>query len=187
MATFNPDTPNGFSLYTPKARMRWYDKTSCTYRIGQGDPVTMESNGYVDRASTEEAILGVALGFLNSSGVPVVYLALGSSGKVLVCDDPNALYVIQCNGYITGTTSVAQIDVGSCADTVDGNCDTTTGRSIYELDATDLATNPHLAAQLKIVDVWDVPLNGWKSGADGRYVKVIVELNEHFYESTTGI
>ena len=188
MATFNPDQPDGFSLITPEARMRWYETGAAnTYRIGQGDPITVETAGYVDRASTGEMIVGIAMGFLNASGVPIIYNVAATAGRVLVCDDPAARYVIQANGYTTGTTSLAATNVGNCADTVDGDCVLLTGRSIYELDATDLASSPASAAQLKIVGVWDAPFNKFISGADGRYVRVIVTLNEHFYRSTTGI
>lgn len=185
---YNPNSPSGFALYTPGARMRWYDKASCTYRIGIGDPVTLESTGYVDRhASGADKILGVAMGFLNADGIPVVYLATTSLGKVLVCDDPKALFVIQASGYISGTTSLAQTNIGNCADTSDDNCVVATGQSIYTLDATDLASSPEAVAELKIVGVYDVPFNKFITGADGRYVRVIVKLNEHFYRTTAGI
>jgi hypothetical protein len=71
-----------------------------------------------------------------------------TAGKIIadVIDDPNQLFLIQCDeGFVAA-------DVGKNADVVGTGGSTTSGISTMELDSSTLATSA--ALNLKVVDVY---------------------------------
>lgn len=177
----NVDYPHGLMPITFGARVRRYkvDSSNAT-RIGLNDPVKMENDGCVTLAAATNTILGVVTGVFNKGRVPIIYLAASISevGYVDVCDDPNALFVIQDDDSTVGTGTVAA-DVGVCCDILATNCDTTSGLSKVEMNITTVSGTD---GQLRIVGLWLDPKNAWGTHAD-----TIVLINEHFYKTETGV
>ena len=81
-----------------------------------------------------------------------------------VYDDPDILFRIQGDG------SIAAADVGETADLVAGTGSTTTGRSAYELDSSDIGTG----VGVKIYKLVNRPNNAYGANAE-----VEVLINEH--------
>lgn len=87
-----------------------------------------------------------------------------------VIDDPNQLFIIQCDdGFV-------QANIGKNADVVTGSGNTTTGQSVMELDSSTIAKTA--ALNLKIVGLYDVPGNDFGTNA-----VAVVKINEHLYGS----
>jgi hypothetical protein len=82
------------------------------------------------------------------SSVP--YHAASTEGYVLVCDDPEALYVVQENGNMAGASPVkgSVPGPGKNVDLVSGAGSTVTGYSGWQLGSASLSTN---ALQMKVM------------------------------------
>ena len=96
-----------------------------------------------------------------------------TSGKIIadVIDDPNQLFLIQCDeGFVAA-------DVGKNADVVGTGGSTTSGISTMELDSSTLATSA--ALNLKVVGLYNDVNNEFGTNA-----VVVVKINEHVYGST---
>lgn len=142
----NVNAPRGFTpININWSRCHLYYK-SAAVALGVGDPVIRATNsadplGYsaVTRATTGSAVTGVVVGIMmdptsNGNGNPRLtpYLASGDSGYVLVADDPEQEFLVQDNG---GATGIAITAMGKHINSVTAlNCDTTTGRSKYQID-----------------------------------------------------
>ena len=96
-----------------------------------------------------------------------------TSGKIVadVIDDPNQLFLVQCNA------SIAATDIGKNADVVGTGGSTTTGISSMELASSTLATTA--ALNLKVVGLYNDVNNEYGTNA-----VVVVKINEHVYGST---
>ena len=96
-----------------------------------------------------------------------------TSGKIVadVIDDPNQLFLVQCNA------SIAATDIGKNADVVGTGGSTTTGISSMELASSTLATTA--ALNLKFVGLYNDVNNEYGTNA-----VVVVKINEHVYGST---
>ena len=95
-----------------------------------------------------------------------------TSGKIIadVIDDPNQLFLIQCDeGFVAA-------DVGKNADVVGTGGSTTSGISTMELDSSTLATSA--ALNLKVVGLYNDVNNEFGTNA-----VVVVKINEHVYGS----
>jgi len=96
-----------------------------------------------------------------------------TSGKIVadVVDDPNQLFLVQCDaGFVAA-------DVGKNADVVGTGGSTTSGISSMELNSSTLATTA--ALNLKVVGLYNDVNNEYGTNA-----VVVVKINEHVYGST---
>lgn len=193
----NIDRPNGFTCITPHAKAHWYQAdASKTNNIGIGDAVHMETDGYLIMATAGATIRGIVKGvrtatwgYVKSSGTPINYLPSATAGWVYVIDDPRARFVIQTDGYTTGTTSVAKSCEGSNFDILATACDTSTGMSKHEIDADgdSYVADPTLTRQLRVIGLYDAPNNAYSTSSDGQWTRLEVEINEHELKTTSGI
>ena len=88
-----------------------------------------------------------------------------------VLDDPNQLFLIQCDaGFVAA-------DVGKNADVIGTGGSTTSGISAMELNSSTLATTA--ALNLKVVGLYNDVNNEFGTNA-----VVVVKINEHVYGST---
>jgi hypothetical protein len=97
-----------------------------------------------------------------------------TEGKIVadVIDDPNQLFIIQCD------EDAVQADFGKNADvTASTTGSTDTGLSNMTLDSSTIATTA--ALNLKLIGKWDVPSNELATN----YTVVVVKINEHLYGS----
>jgi hypothetical protein len=157
-----------------------------------GDTVKI-SNGYLvkDTGTNNATPCGVMVGcaYINSSGQPVqgqFYPAgLATSANAAygyVVDDPMAAFKIAVvsSGSTVTTTGVSRAVVGSNMTLVQNTGSTTTGDSAAAvLAGSDDTTN---TLPLRVIDV--VP--GTALSADA-FVELIVKINTHQYNSTTGV
>ena len=88
-----------------------------------------------------------------------------------VLDDPNQLFLVQCDGAFVAA------DVGKNADVIGTSGSTTTGISTMELASSTLATTA--ALNLKVVGLYNDVNNEYGTNA-----VVVVKINEHVYGST---
>ena len=96
-----------------------------------------------------------------------------TSGKIIadVLDDPNQLFLVQCDaGFVAA-------DVGKNADVIGTGGSTTSGISTMELNSSTLATTA--ALNLKVVGLYNDVNNDFGTNA-----VVVVKTNEHVYGST---
>jgi len=149
--------------------------------IFQGDLVAL-SAGFITRflPATHTAAVGVFNGcnYIDpTTGKPTFknYYP-GSvnitSGKIIadVIDDPNQLFLIQCDaGFVAA-------DVGKNADVIGTGGSTTTGISTMELNSGTLANSA--ALNLKVVGLYNDVNNEFGTNA-----VVVVKINEHVYGS----
>ena len=96
-----------------------------------------------------------------------------TSGQISadVLDDPNQLFIVQCDaGFVAA-------DVGKNADVIGTGGSTTSGISTMELNSATLATTA--ALNLKVVGLYNDVNNEFGTNA-----VVVVKINEHVYGST---
>ena len=96
-----------------------------------------------------------------------------TSGQISadVLDDPNQLFLVQCDaGFVAA-------DVGKNADVIGTTGSTTSGISAMELNSATLATTA--ALNLKVVGLYNDVNNAFGTNA-----VVVVKINEHVYGST---
>ena len=154
--------------------------------IFYGDTVKI-SNGYIvaDTGTNNATPCGVLVGcaYTNSSGQPVegqYYPAAASNAVAYVIDDPMAAFKV---AVVSGTTVIAGVSrdvVGSNMALVQNTGSTTTGDSAVAVLSSSSATTNTLP--VRVIDV--VPETA--TGADS-YVELIVKINTHQYNSTTGV
>jgi hypothetical protein len=149
--------------------------------IFQGDLVAL-SGGFITRflPASHTAAVGVFNGcnYIDpTTGKPTFKNYYPGSvnitaGKIIadVIDDPNQLFLIQCDeGFVAA-------DVGKNADVVGTGGSTTSGISTMELDSSTLATSA--ALNLKVVGLYNDVNNEFGTNA-----VVVVKINEHVYGS----
>lgn len=154
--------------------------------IFYGDTVKI-SNGYIvaDTGTDNATPCGVLVGcaYTNSSGQPVegqYYPASSSNAVAYVIDDPMAAFKV---AVVSGTTVIAGVSrdvVGSNMALVQNTGSTTTGDSAIAVLSTSSSTTNTLP--VRVIDV--VPATA--TAAD-TYVELIVKINTHQYNSTTGV
>ena len=157
-----------------------------------GDTVII-SNGYLvrDSGTNNATPCGVLVGcsYINSSGQPVqgqfypAGLATSTNAAyAYVVDDPMASFkvAVVSSGSTVTTTGVSRAVVGSNMALVQNTGSTVTGNSAAAvLAGSDDTTN---TLPLRVIDV--VP--GTALSADA-FVELIVKINTHQYNSTTGV
>ena len=159
--------------------------------IFNGDTVQINSDGYLIKSTSTNAgtIVGVCTGgqYVNSSGQTVQgqYIpALASTSTNLayayVVDDQQALFkvAVVTSGTTMGTASRA--DVGSNVALVLNAGSTTTGNSAFAVTLTGAGTTATIP--LRVIDV--VPETATSAGV---YTELLVKINAHQYNNTTGV
>jgi hypothetical protein len=159
--------------------------------IFDGDTVLINSDGYLVKSTTTDSgnIVGVCLGgqYVNSSGqtVQAQYIpALASTASNLayayVVDDPMALFKVAV--VTSGTTmgTAGRTVVGSNIALVLNAGNTNTGNSAFGATLTGAGTTATIP--LRVIDV--VPETA--TAAD-TYTELLVKINTHQYNNTTGV
>lgn len=160
--------------------------------IFNGDTVKINTDGYLIKSTTTDSgtIVGVCVGgtYINSSGQPVQgqYIPAGQSTSsnlayAYVVDDPMALFkVAVVAAGSTTMSSAGRAVVGSNLPLVLNAGSTTTGDSAFGVTTTGGGTTATIP--VRVIDV--VPETA--TAAD-TYVELLVKINTHQYNDTTGV
>ena len=159
-----------------------YDIAASATAIYQWDPVEMLATGTIGVAAAGDVLLGSLNGVFYtdaSTSKPTWANHLAASNTAtdivgFVSDDPYERFEVQSAG------TVAQTNIGNCADIVYAAGATPNYISKVEISGTMAAT----AAQLKIIGVSKDPDNNELGAANAN---VIVTIAEHFLTQTAGI
>jgi len=153
-----------------------------------GDLVELLSSGkckvVADGTAAPQA-LGVCVGvqYTNSSGQTVQAQYAPSSGVTnavaYVVDDPRALFQVVIVSSGTTVGSVGRTAVGQNSTVILNAGNANTGDSAQALDDTTATTN---TLPIRIVDV----ISETATGSDA-FVEVVVKINTHTYNNTTGV
>lgn len=153
-----------------------------------GDLVELLSSGkckvVADGTAAPQA-LGVCVGvqYTNSSGQTVQAQYAPSSGVTnavaYVVDDPRALFQVAVVSSGTTIASVGRTAVGQNSTVILNAGNANTGDSAQALDDTTATTN---TLPIRIVDV----ISETATGSDA-FVEVVVKINTHTYNNTTGV
>jgi hypothetical protein len=152
-----------------------------------GDLVELTAAGTcqtIANGSAAPQALGVCMGvqYTNSSGqtVQAQYAPAGSQNAVAVLvDDPTALFKVAVVSSGTTIAPLNRASVGLNAAVVLNSGSATTGNSAQAIDDTVAIT---ATLPIRIIDV--VPATA--TGADA-FVEMVVKINTHSYNNTTGI
>jgi len=189
----NIDRPNGLrpirmldgSPYNAQV-MTWPVDVSNATAIFKGDLIVLEDDGNVAPSGAGGAVLGVCVGVEVDRDEAKTeypgYLAATTAGNILVELGRNVVFEIQEDS--TGGAMVAT-NVGTNGDVTAGAGSTTTGRSAYELDSSDVIANDASAAtaQLRVLK-----LSSRADNEIGVNAKWEVIINEHqFTDSNIGL
>lgn len=158
--------------------------------IFNGDTVLI-SDGYLVKSTTTNSggIVGVCVGgqYVNSNGqtvqgqyIPALASTASNLAYAYVVDDPMALFkvAVVTSGTTMGTASRA--DVGSNVPLVLNAGSTTTGNSAFGVTLTGAGTTATIP--LRVIDV--VPET---ATAPDTYTELLVKINTHQYNNTTGV
>ena len=156
-----------------------------------GDTVQTNADGYLILSTTTNsgAIVGVCVGgqYVNSSGQTVEgqYIpALASTSTNLayayVIDDPMALFKVAVVSSGTTMSSAGRAVVGTNLALVLNAGNTTTGNSAFAVTLTGAGTTATIP--IRVIDV--VPETA--TAAD-TYTELLVKINTHQYNNTTGV
>lgn len=159
--------------------------------IFNGDTVKLDTSGFLlaDTGTNNATPVGVLVGcqYVNSSGQKVqaqYYPAAASTTAnpaiAYVVDDPMAAFKVAVVSSGTTIGTVGRAVVGSNMALVQNTGSTTTGDSYVAVLTTSTSTTNTLP--VRVIDV--VPETA--TGADA-FTEIIVKINTHQYNSTTGI
>jgi hypothetical protein len=159
--------------------------------VFNGDTVQINSDGYLIKSTSTNAgtIVGVCLGgqYVNSSGqtvqgqyIPALASTSANLAYAYVVDDQQALFkvAVVTSGTTMGTASRA--DVGSNVALVLNAGSTTTGNSAFGVTLTGAGTTATIP--LRVIDVVEQTAT-----AAGVYCELLVKINVHQYNNTTGV
>lgn len=156
-----------------------------------GDTVQIDSTGYLIASTSTNAgtIVGVCVGgqYVNSSGQTVQgqYLpaSISTSTNIAyayVVDDPMALFKVAVVSSGTTMSSAGRTVVGTNVALVLNAGNTTTGDSAFAVTLTGAGTTATIP--IRVIDV--VPETA--TAAD-TYTELLVKINAHQYNNTTGV
>jgi hypothetical protein len=155
-----------------------------------GDVVKLDTNGLIvqDTGTDAATPVGVFMGCTYTDPnlgyiVQRQYLpasVVASDIKAYVCDDPNALFKIAVCSSGTTMGTVARSVVGSNMALIQTAGSTATGNSLNA--ALTTSTNTTNTLPLRVVDVVDETKT-----SSTAFVEIIVKINTHQYNSTTGV
>jgi hypothetical protein len=159
--------------------------------IFNGDTVQVDSTGYLVLSTTTNsgAIVGVCVGgqYVNSSGqtvqaqyIPASISTSTNLAYAYVVDDPMALFKVAVVSSGTTMSSAGRTVVGSNLALVLNAGSTTTGDSAYAVTLTGAGTTATIP--IRVIDV--VPETA--TAAD-TYTELLVKINTHQYNNTTGV
>ena len=159
--------------------------------IFNGDTVQINADGYLIKSTSTNAgtIVGVCMGgqYVNSSGqtvqgqyIPALASTTTNYAYAYVVDDQQALFkvAVVTSGTTMGTASRA--DVGSNVALVLNAGSTTTGNSAFAVTLTGAGTTATIP--LRVIDVVEQTAT-----AAGVYCELLVKINAHQYNNTTGV
>ena len=159
--------------------------------IFDGDTVVINSDGYLVKSTTTDSgnIVGVCMGgqYVNSNGqtvqgqfIPALASTASNLALAYVVDDPMALFKVAV--VTSGTTmgTAGRTVVGSNVALVLNAGSTTTGNSAFGATLTGAGTTATIP--LRVIDV--VPETA--TAAD-TYTELLVKINTHQYNNTTGV
>jgi len=159
--------------------------------IFNGDTVQINSDGYLIKSTSTNAgtIVGVCMGgqYVNSSGqtvqgqyIPALASTSSNYAYAYVVDDQQALFkvAVVTSGTTMGTASRA--DVGSNVALVLNAGSTTTGNSAFGVTLTGAGTTATIP--LRVIDVVEQT-----ASSAGVYTELLVKINVHQYNNTTGV
>lgn len=136
-----------------------------------GDPVKpVADKGMAADTAGSAITAGVAVGFLDSDGLPCRYYPAGNATgyKVQVNIDPQQKYMVK------STSALAATDVNACGDITMGSGSTVTG-----LSGAYMTTVSAAAAGFKVLGLAPIVGNAWGANQD-----ILVIINEHFYRGS---
>jgi hypothetical protein len=159
--------------------------------IFSGDTVQIDSTGYLILSTTTNsgAIVGVCVGgqYVNSSGqtvqsqyIPASISTATNLAYAYVVDDPMALFKVAVVSSGTTMSSAGRTVVGTNLALVLNAGSTTTGNSAYAVTLTGAGTTATIP--IRVIDV--VPETA--TAAD-TYTELLVKINTHQYNNTTGV
>lgn len=159
--------------------------------IFNGDTVQVDSTGYLVLSSTTNsgAVVGVCLGgqYVNSSGqtvqgqyLPALISTSTNIAYAYVVDDPMALFKVAVVSSGTTMSSAGRTVVGTNLALVLNAGNTTTGDSAFAVTLTGAGTTATIP--IRVIDV--VPETA--TAAD-TYTELLVKINTHQYNNTTGV
>jgi hypothetical protein len=156
-----------------------------------GDTVQIDGTGYLIKSTSTNAgtIVGVCVGgqYVNSSGqtvqsqyIPASVSTSTNYAYAYVVDDQQALFIVAV--VTSGTTmgTAARADVGSNVALVLNAGSTITGDSAFAVTLTGAGTTATIP--IRVIDV--VPETA--TAAD-TYTELLVKINAHQYNNTTGV
>jgi hypothetical protein len=159
--------------------------------IFNGDTVQINSDGYLIKSTSTNAgtIVGVCTGgqYVNSSGqtvqaqyIPASISTSTNLAYAYVVDDQQALFkvAVVTSGTTMGTASRA--DVGSNVALVLNAGSTNTGNSAFAVTLTGAGTTSTIP--IRVIDVVEQTAT-----AAGVYCELLVKINAHQYNNTTGV
>ena len=156
-----------------------------------GDTVAIDSTGYLVVSSTTNsgAIVGVCVGgqYVNSSGqtvqgqyLPASISTSANPAYAYVIDDPMALFKVAVVSSGTTMSSAGRTVVGTNLALVLNAGNTVTGDSAFAVTLTGAGTTATIP--IRVIDV--VPETA--TAAD-TYTELLVKINTHQYNNTTGV
>lgn len=159
--------------------------------IFSGDTVQIDSTGYLILSTTTNSgtIVGVCVGgsYVNSSGqtvegqyVPASVSTSTNPAYAYVVDDQQALFKVAVVSSGTTMSSAGRTVVGTNLALVLNAGSTTTGNSAFAVTLTGAGTTATIP--IRVIDV--VPETA--TAAD-TYTELLVKINTHQYNSTTGV
>jgi hypothetical protein len=159
--------------------------------IFDGDTVVINSDGYLVKSTTTDSgnIVGVCMGgqYVNSSGqtvqgqfIPALASTSTNLALAYVVDDPMALFkvAVVTSGTTMGTAGRTVVGTNLALVLNAGN--TTTGNSAFAVTLTGAGTTATIP--VRVIDV--VPETA--TAAD-TYTELLVKINTHQYNNTTGV
>jgi hypothetical protein len=159
--------------------------------IFDGDTVVINSDGFLVKSTTTDSgnIVGVCMGgqYVNSSGqtvqgqfIPALASTASNLALAYVVDDPMALFKVAV--VTSGTTmgTAGRTVVGSNVALVLNAGDTATGNSAFGVTLTGAGTTATIP--LRVIDV--VPET---ATAANTFTELLVKINTHQYNNTTGV
>jgi hypothetical protein len=156
-----------------------------------GDTVQIDSTGYLIASTSTNAgtIVGVCVGgsYVNSSGqtvegqyIPASVSTTTNYAYAYVVDDQQALFKVAVVSSGTTMSSAGRTVVGTNLALVLNAGSTTTGNSAFAVTLTGAGTTATIP--IRVIDV--VPETA--TAAD-TYVELLVKINAHQYNNTTGV
>ena len=156
-----------------------------------GDTVQIDSTGYLIKSTLTNSgtIVGVCVGgqYVNSGGqtvqgqyIPALAATAANQALAYVVDDQQALFkvAVVTSGTTMGTASRA--DVGSNVPLVVNAGSTTTGNSAFGVTLTGAGTTATIP--VRVIDVVEQT-----ASSAGVYTELLVKINAHQYNNTTGV